>query len=775
MTRTNDLPSELRALVRLAVAELGEVIKRELGTVAYRRVENIRQNMAALREKSTRGAHQSLVKTLRLLEGVSSNERFDIAHSFGLMLELMNACENAYRTFRLSARPFSPPSSRPKAIVYVLTAHPTEARTPATIAVFHEIQGILLAALKTGFEQQRQKLRHYLEVAWRLKTARVRKPSVEDEAEHVYSILLRDETLIELLSSSEMIAPVYVRSWVGGDKDGHPGVTERTMINSLSLSRKRLIRFIRKQLSEVRSVLRLLSPQSAVADLARGVESVESLLSPLAELRARDGNRLKKFHALTKRLLKSYERSIGATHPALARIDRLLRIFPGLVVPLELREASDVIVEAARGKDHAITRMLSTLAGVSSGCDPRWYARGFVVSSTSSLAHVEAAIKLLKKTLGGMPIPVVPLFEFREALENAPQITSEILGNKSIRAAVAKNWDGQFEVMVGYSDSAKEIGVLPSRLAIAECLNKLDAVFKRYKVAPVYFHGSGGSVDRGGGSIQEQTAWWPKSALQIYKATVQGEMIERTFASPEILRGGLEKIAQRANETARKRSVTSRPEAVLKFAGKVSKHYQSVLKDPSFLTIIQCATAYRYLSVLRIGSRPSKRSAEFSLATLRAIPWVLSWTQTRVLFPTWWGVGAAWKSSTQKERVALKRAFEHDPLLRSYVKLLGFTLAKVEMPVWRIYLEHSGLDRHFVARTFKDFEKEYADAVSFVRAVSGEKDLLWFRPWLGMSIKLRSPMIHPLNLLQILGLQEGNSLLIRETVTGIASGMMTTG
>lgn len=775
MTRTNDLPAELRTLVRLAVAELGDVIKRELGDSSYRRVESIRQAMAALREKSSDDAHASLVKTLRLLEKLPSTERFHIAHSFGLMLELMNACENAYRTFRLNERAVPQASSRPRAIVYVLTAHPTEARTPATIAVFHEIQSILIAALRTGFERQRLKLRHYLEVTWRLKTARARKPSVEDEAEHLYSILLRDETLIELLACSETIAPFYVRSWVGGDKDGHPGVTEKTMLNSLTLSRRRLVRFIRKQLVEVRAVLRLLSPQPSIASLSRGIETVERLLSSLSELKLRDGARLTKFHSSLKKLLREYDQTIGATHPALIRIDRLLKIFPGLVVPLELREASDVIVEAARGKKHAISRMLSALARVSSGCDPRWYARGFVVSTTSSFAHVEAAVELLRNALGSLQIPVVPLFEHRQALANAPKITSQVLSNKTIRTAVEKNWGGHFEIMVGYSDSAKEIGVLPSRLAIAECLTRLDSVFKRHKVTPVYFHGSGGSVDRGGGSIQEQTAWWPKSALQIYKATVQGEMIERTFASPAILRGGLQKIAQRADEVSRDRRHVRAPKAVREFASEVSRCYQGKLNDPNFLTIIQCATAYRYLSVLRIGSRPSKRTAGFSLATLRAIPWVLSWTQTRVLFPTWWGVGTAWKDSSKTQRQALRRAFERDPLMRSYVKLLGFTLAKVELPVWRIYLEHSGLDKTFVASTFREFEREYAGALSFVRSVSGEKNLLWFRPWLGTSIKLRSPMIHPLNLLQILALRQGNTLLIRETVTGIASGMMTTG
>lgn len=775
MKRMNDLPVELRTLVRLAVAELGEVIRRELGDKAYERIESLRRSMADLRERSPKVAHARLEQSLRVLERLSSQDRFYVAHSFGLMLELMNACENAYRTHRLNQRQPARRAQRPNAIVYVLTAHPTEARSPGMIAVFHQIQGVLLDAISMGFDRQQPALKHLLEVAWRLKTARGRKPSVEDEAEHVYSILLREKILAELLDASALIAPIYVRSWVGGDKDGHPGVTERSMVNSLTLSRRRLVKFVRRQLGEARSMLKLLSPRSSAAAPLSRLEAIDRLLTSLTSVRPGDGTRVRKLHLAARAVALEYERTIGAAHPALARIERLLRMFPGLVVPLELRESSELIVQAADGASTTITRMLKTLARVSRGADPRWYARGFVISTASSLEHVKAAARLLKRTLGDLRVPIVPLFEFREALAQAPQIMSDVLRDRALHAAIIRYWNGYFEVMVGYSDSAKENGVLPSRLAIAECLQQLDRVLQRHKVTPVYFHGSGGSVDRGGGSLQEQTAWWPRSALKIYKATIQGEMIERTFASPSIVRGGFEKIAQRAEEALHEKQGASPPKVVREFANRVSLHYRHKLSDPDFLLIVQCATAYRYLSVLRIGSRPSKRTQGFSLSSLRAIPWVLSWTQTRVLFPTWWGVGTAWDEASARDRAALKRAYRRDPLLRSYVKVLGFTLAKIELPVWRIYLERSGIDRALVSATLKSFEAELKSATSFVHALSGERDLLWFRPWLGTSIRLRSPMIHPLNLLQVIALQEKNPLLIRETVTGIASGMMTTG
>jgi phosphoenolpyruvate carboxylase len=447
------------------------------------------------------------------------------------------------------------------------------------------------------------------------------------------------------------------------------------------------------------------------------------------------------------------------------RLEQLLYMFPTLVVPLELRESSDVLLAAARGAPTAIERMIRTLARISRGASPKLYARGLIISMASTIEHVRAATRLLNRNLGGLKIPVIPLFEQGAALQSATKIADAMLRERAIRAAVDRYWNGFFEIMLGYSDSAKEMGALASRLAISDAVRHLDRTCRRHGVTPLYFHGSGGSVDRGGGSIEEQTAWWPRSALSFYKATLQGEMVERSFASPEIILSQIEKIAGRGQEPMH------RSRAVEDFADKARLHYQAKLGEAGFLDVIQRATMFRYLDVLRIGSRPSKRGKLRSVLSLRAIPWVLFWTQARVLFPTWWGVGAAWRECDRAERAALKRELARDPLFRSFVKLLGFTLAKVELPVWKIYLEEKG----FEESVFEGFASEYAAAVAFVRAMSGEKNLLWFRPWLGTSITLRSPMIHPLNLLQILAIRAHDGLLLRETVAGISSGMMTTG
>jgi phosphoenolpyruvate carboxylase len=146
-----------------------------------------------------------------------------------------------------------------------------------------------------------------------------------------------------------------------------------------------------------------------------------------------------------------------------------------------------------------------------------------------------------------------------------------------------------------------------------------------------------------------------------------------------------------------------------------------------------------------------------------------------VLFPTWWGVGRSWKKMPKAHQTKLKREYKKNALFRSFVHVLGFTLAKVELPMWDFYLSESKLAPSEAERFKKMFADEYKSTLDFFGAITGQRDPLWFRPWLAESIHLRSPMIHPLNLLQVLAEKEHDLPLLRVAVTGVASGMLTTG
>ncbi|MFI5392004.1 MAG: phosphoenolpyruvate carboxylase, partial [Bacteriovoracales bacterium] len=487
-----------------------------------------------------------------------------------------------------------------------------------------------------------------------------------------------------------------------------------------------------------------------------------------------DGKNVLKFLHQFKILENYYLETLGIESNPLKKIFTLIKLFPALVLPLEIREDSGVVGLAKKNpKKFAIGRMLITLKQVSLGIKPKRYIRGFILSMVKSEKDLENGILLVKKTMGKLDLPVVPLFETKNALKDSQIILEKIFSRyKELAKIYRENWHGRYEVMLGYSDSAKEIGVFPSRFLISQTMGKIDQVIKKQNLIPVFFHGSGGSVERGGGSIKEQTSWWPKSSLNIFKATVQGEMVARSFASPNILKGQIYKIAQQINVPRK----SQKPESVLKiFSERIENQYQKIINDPSFLEVVEKASPYLYLKELKMGSRPTSRNPVLRVGGLRAIPWILCWTQTRALFPAWWGIGLAWESMDKKQKNKLIEISKTSELFSSFIKVLGFTLAKVDLSIWRLYLEKSGLQEDKIEKIFHEFYVEFNKTLKFFHQISGKKDLLWHRPWLGASIKHRSSMIHPLNILQLLALKNNNSTLLRETVTGVACGMLTTG
>lgn len=773
------LPIELKELVRHSVAILGEVIKEEAGLEQYKLVEKIRVQMTEYRLDNPEKRAKKLQELYIHLEKKNKSSRHEVALSFTLMLELINSCESAYRTYRLQQGERTPPKTRQEnMMVYVLTAHPTEARTPMNIQLFQRIQSVLIRILDKSGEEKYLKsiIKHNLKLAWLLPVTRHEKPKVSDEANHLFSIVLRDDIFDSILRSDRDFGGVRISTWVGGDKDGHPGVDEIVMLDCLEASRVHFIRILKKISLDVQSDIRSIGDKNLKELYEQFYNSIDSC----RKIKAGDAKRIALVKSTLDKLTTKYSQVVGDAAPRLKKIASIFNLFPGLVIPIELREDSEIILGGLSAKEPiAIERMLIKLNEISDGKYLRNYAQSFIISMCHSYEDIKNSTKLLNRSMGGIKFPIIPLFETAEALEDSSEIVEQILNNKSYMKLVTTKWGNHLEVMLGYSDSSKGMGVLPSRVAIAKTIRDLDQKISDRNVIPVFFHGSGGSVDRGGGSLKDQTAWWPKSALNIYKATIQGEMVERNFTSPEVAMSGMKKVLENFNRVKAKKGTIKIDKAVDIFASKVKASYVEKIKDPDFFKMVESATPYSYLNVLKLGSRPSKRAkaTKLDLNSIRAIPWILCWTQTRVLFPTWWGVGTAWKESKKDKEFAnsLKRSNETSFLFASYIRVLGFTLSKVDMNIFSLYLEKSDLDQSSQEKILSEFKEEYRLAVDFVQKITGHKNLLWYRPWLGDSIALRSSMIHPLNVLQILAYRENDSLLIRKTVAGISSGMMTTG
>lgn len=759
------IQQELKELVFMSVKVLGEAIKVVHGEEIFREVERLRVRMKKVRGAKPEVVEKEMNAVYRSLSKTDNEELRQIAKAFSLMLELINTCETAYRSYLLFEYQIAT-TKKPRAVVYVFTSHPTESRSPHFLKLMGNIEDLLIEGLENDLESITEKLLYLLKIALRIDLANNRRPQVSDEMDQIFHFVLSPKILREQINLRQKDLTVNFRTWVGGDKDGHPKVGRHTMLESFSRSRQRFLEAMTLHLKSFEKEMDLIDDGVHVK---RELVAFRNSFRSLRLVKKGDGKKITKLKTQLEKVRAVSDR-YELTSPHLEDVEKLVRLYPALVLPLEIREDSELIRNAVTDHSEPIYQMLTTLKDVSAGINAKWYVRGFVISMCQTTDDVVAAVTITRSALGAMLVPIIPLFENEKGLRNAREILTGAFKKLKLPQEHRQRWGGLYEVMVGYSDSSKENGVLPARLLIEDALFDIEEFLESHKLVPVFFHGSGGSTSRGGGTVLEQLSWLPKSALNIFKVTIQGEMVQRTFSNPRIMRSQVGKVFEGFEQAKPKRP--HHPKVVTNFADRIQRSYRELVKDPDFHELTSKATPYDFLDLLKLGSRPTKRSTPGKFS-LRAIPWILCWTQTRLLLPVWWGTGSAWKELSQSEKASFRKAYQSSPVLHTYVKNLGFTLAKVELGVWDFHLDHSGLSNRENWKQIISDELKLSQ--KFFREVSGEENFTWFRPWLGESIHFRSSMIHPLNVIQKLALERKDNVLLRETVTGIACGMLTTG
>ncbi|MGZ3808997.1 MAG: phosphoenolpyruvate carboxylase, partial [Bacteriovorax sp.] len=738
---------------------LGLAIKEIYGEKTFLEIDGLRREMKRIRNKDADTVYRSLEKFYQESKKRKTVELHQKAKAFALMLELINVCEASYRSFRLSRLKIIS-EKRPKGMIFVFTSHPTEARSPQFLFIMDKIEDLILKALQTDMKEVEGEIFYLLKMAIEIDLANNKKPEVKDEAAQIFHTVFNKSVLDEQVALKINGINVFFKTWAGGDKDGHPLVGPKTMIQSLTLSRNKLLDYILNLMNEYEEEVKTLKRTHLIS----AIVSFKRLLESARKIRSKDGLVVNKIKAHLKRM--------KLDSPVIEKLNHLFVLYPAIVLPLEIREDHKLIHAALLDPRLAISRMLKELKKISSGTDPRGYVNSFVISMCMTSDDMIAAAKLTKKIMGNLDVPIVPLFENEVGLTSSLDILSGAFLKFPFKKKHHEKWGGLFEVMLGYSDSTKENGVLPGRLMVEKAAHEIENYLLKIGLTPVFFHGSGGSINRGGGSVKEQLSWLPKSSLDLYKATIQGEMVQRQFHQRLIMRSQINKIVTEFNCFKRRKLKHSKALSTLSTAIQVK--YQSLVNDSAFQKLVQEATPYQFLNLLRIGSRPTKRGGRGQF-TLRAIPWTLCWTQTRLLLPIWWGVGSSWMELSKEEKSDIIKDYETSPILQTYIKNLGFTLAKVEFGVWKFHIEHTTLSSSEKKDWNDRIEKELQQTRAFFKALTGNLDLLWFRPWLSQSIFFRSSMIHPLNVIQKIALERNDHVLLRETVTGISCGMLTTG
>lgn len=773
MKKQSQIDPKLKKLVGLSMELLGRSFRDLHGPNFYDYFLEIKKMMIRTRTLSSQKKTVILNQVFNNFNTLSINEQYQLAQGFSLQLEVTNLCENAFRTHKLnqSWNPKFSDLNQNGLNTWVITAHPTEARSKQILPLLRAIQEVMVQWLEST-EVKRFSIESHLYSLLALMAntplAPQDPPQVEDEADYLYRTCLRPEILNALCSNSNRISNFRIYSWVGGDKDGHPGVGPKQLLYSWTKSRIEILNTLKLWLLEISQLASSIDPRSKTK-----LNHILTKLDSLKTILTHDFLRVKLIESAIYQYL-SYVLDSNSHLYWTKKINFLFTLFPALVMPIELRESSEVFkelfLEPKSKKNFAIFKMLQLGLKVSNRDALHHYLPSLIVSMTEKgedLYHAHQMVRLVDSELH---LPIVPLFENQIGLDNAHNILLDFKKKcPSYFRALKKNEKRHFEIMLGYSDSSKENGVLKSKLLISSAMRNLNThPIKDYSIR--FFHGSGGSISRGGGTLEEQSSGWSQEMITWYKATFQGEVVTRTFSSSDILLSQIDRLNLLKNQRAKLYRV-SKP--LSKLATQSGHYYRNLISQPDFIDFIQKATLYPHLHELKLGSRPSKRKSLAQISDLRAIPWVLTWTQARVLLPTWWGIGSAWFELSKQEQQQLMNQFKNNEgFWVSFIKQLAFSLAKVDLDVFRFQVyELAPAHKEILS----NIEQEFKKTLQMYFAITKNKTLLQHKPWLEESINLRSAFIHPLNLLQIIGLQKGDAKLIRMTTTGIACGMLTTG
>ena len=651
-------------------------------------------------------------------------------------------------------------------------------------------------------------------------------------------------------------APAFLRlgSWVGADRDGNPHVTAQVTMDTAAIQAEHVLRALENATARIGRALTVhastdpaararTDPAAAeiFAALAAAGQAHPELLADITARSPQEPYRAYLLYAAQRlaatrlrqaglaypgpadfmadlRLVQRGLAAAGAARQAFGELQHLLwqaETFGFHLAELEIRQHSSVHARALReiraGRELSAqtSEVLATFRAMASIQDSYGpdACRRYVVSFTRSAADIAAVHELARISLPAGPLPalsVVPLFESGADLRNATRVLDGMLALEPVAAQLAAT--GRLEVMLGYSDSAKELGPVSATLALFEAQQRLARWASAHGVRLTLFHGRGGALGRGGGPAGRAVlAQAPGSVDGSFKVTEQGEVIFARYGHPVIAQRHLEQVTSAvllasahpgAPATATREDPVSdrfRRVADLIDAGALGA-YRALVEAEGFAEWFARISPLEEISAMRIGSRPARRgvaATAASLDDLRAIPWVFAWAQTRVNLPGWFGLGSGLAAAAKRQAAATDSADDQDglrevreayrgwPLLAVLLDNAEMSLAKTDRRIAARYLALGG--RADLTSAVLD---EYDLTMRLVLAVTGHDRLLADRRVLSRAVALRDPYVDALSHLQLRALaalrggdpeHERLQRLLLLTVNGVAAGLQNTG
>jgi phosphoenolpyruvate carboxylase len=730
----------------------------------------------------------------------------------------------------------------------VFTAHPTESRRRAVVAAITRV-GAQLELLDdpraSGREQRdaRRRLLEEIDVLWR--TAQLRSTQIQplDEVRSVMTIF--DDTLfrsmpeiyrdLEAAMDPENVglkstpAPAFIRfgTWVGGDRDGNPAVNAATTMSAVEIQADHVLRGLEAATTRIgRSITADSLTTPPDEDLSLRLAAARSAEpARLAEITARSPSEQHRQFLLyiadrirATRLippptpyrssdelladLRAVQRSLasaGARRLAYGELQNLIwqvETFGFHLAELEVRQHSGVheraLAELKSGgsPSHETAEVLATFRAVGKiqqrfGADA---CRRYVVSFTRDVGDIANVYALAELAAGSEPplqIEVVPLFETVEDLRHATLVLQGMAELEPVRRQLDRT--GRLEVMLGYSDSTKEMGPVSATLALYEAQADLVRWSTDRGVRLTLFHGRGGAMGRGGGPANRAVrAQAPGSIAGHFKVTEQGEVVFARYSNPAIARRHLEQVASavlmsslpEVQEMARDAESRFR-DLGMAIEQPARTAYRGLVESVGFEEWFSQVSPIDELGRLRLGSRPARRGPSGRLEELRAIPWVFAWSQMRLNLPGWYGLGSGMAAADLQE---LREAYAEWPLFNVLLDNAEMSLAKTDRRIAERYLklgDRADLSERVLA--------EYDLTIDRMRAVTGHQRLLENHRVLSWAVELRNPYVDALSNIQLHALEalrrhprdeherERLERVLLVTVNGIAAGLQNTG
>lgn len=655
------------------------------------------------------------------------------------------------------------------------------------------------------------------------------------------------------LEAAQLPTLLRFGSWIGGDRDGNPYVTPESTREALSLAREKILSHYLDVLEQLRQLLTNSGNRVGIhAPLREALENYRRVFpEAMAEVDGLpEGEMNRRLLTLIRRRL---QRTLADPRDAEAypkatvfaadldllnaslRACRGERLARQLVEPLrrelatfgfhlhclDIRQHARVhaqaLAELAVGAAHAAqpegprpappseqtAQLLNTLRALAELKEefPAEAIRSYIISGATAVQDVLSLVWLME--MAGIAVAArperddpglmpVPLFESIEDLRNAPAICRE-LWSRADYAPYLDSWGRLQEVMLGYSDSNKDGGMLTSTWEIFKAHRELHRVAEECGVKLRLFHGRGGTVGRGGGPTHRAIVAQPQRAFSgSFKLTEQGEVIHYKYSDPALAQRNFELMLAAALEALTRTGLVEasvEPDWESAFEELSNTAFacyrEKIAENPDILPYFEQGTPVREFELAKIGSRPSRRGKQASLDDLRAIPWGFGWIQSRLLIPAWFGVGTALETFAAKgeaERELLRTMVQRFPIFIDMLRNVEMALAKVDIPLARHYaglIEDADLRRRVLPMLIDEFRRTRL----LLLDLTGQTRLLETDPDLAHSLRLRNPYVDPMSLIQVELLRrkragkgsEQLDYVLAATINGIAAGLRNTG